>query len=181
MNKTDSKAKKEDIEEPLIDQSSEGLKKLILKGKKKGFLNRNECEKALENEKFEDKDEFYSKVESLNIQIYDEENEDNSSDEANSSSVVAEKEEDTGRTSSITQYYIDTPNKVVGFFDLAGHERYLKTTMCGLNGCYIDYAMITIGVDRGIIGMAKEHLAIAVALKIPIFVVVQIRDFDTSF
>lgn len=81
-------------------------------------------------------------------------------------------EEDTGRTSSITQYYIDTPNKVVGFFDLAGHERYLKTTMCGLNGCYIDYAMITIGVDRGIIGMAKEHLAIAVALKIPIFVVI---------
>ena len=27
---------------------------------------------ALENEKFEDKDEFYSKVESLNIQIYEE-------------------------------------------------------------------------------------------------------------
>lgn len=81
-------------------------------------------------------------------------------------------EEETGRTSSITQYYIETPNKIIGFFDLAGHERYLKTTMCGLNGCYIDYAMITIGVDRGIVGMAKEHLAIAVALKIPIFVVI---------
>ena len=81
-------------------------------------------------------------------------------------------EEESGRTSCITQYYIEAPNKIVGFFDLAGHEKYLKTTMCGLNGCYIDYAMITIGVDRGIIGMAKEHLAIAVALKIPIFVVI---------
>ena len=54
MNKIDSKTKKDDSEEPLIDQSNEGLKKLILKGKKKGFLNRSECEKALENEKFED-------------------------------------------------------------------------------------------------------------------------------
>ena len=37
---------------------------------------RNECENALENEKFEDKDEFYSKVESLNIQIFENENDD---------------------------------------------------------------------------------------------------------
>ena len=69
MNKKLSTSKKDDSEEPLIDQSSEGLKKLIFKGKKQGFLNRSECEKALENEKFEDKEEFYSKVESLNIQI----------------------------------------------------------------------------------------------------------------
>ncbi|MFL2661199.1 MAG: RNA polymerase sigma factor RpoD [Alphaproteobacteria bacterium] len=107
MNKTDSKLKKEEIEEPLIDhQSSEGLKKLILKGKKKGFLNRSECEKALENEKFEDKDEFYSKVESLNIQIYDEESEENSSEEASSSNIVAEKEEDTGRTDDPVRMYL---------------------------------------------------------------------------
>ena len=32
--------------------------------------------------------------------------------------------------------------------------------------------MVTIGVDRGIIGMTKEHLAIALALKIPIFIVI---------
>ena len=78
MPRSDSKSKKDNIEEPLIDQSNEGLKKLILKGKRKGFLQRDECEKALENEKFEDKEEFYSKVESLNIQIYDEDSEENS-------------------------------------------------------------------------------------------------------
>ena len=81
MNKKISTSKKDDSEEPLIDQSSEGLKKLILKGKKKGFLHRAECEKALENEKFDDKEEFYSKVESLNIQIYDEDSEETSNDE----------------------------------------------------------------------------------------------------
>ena len=32
MNKKSSTSKKDDQEEPLIDQSSEGLKKLILKG-----------------------------------------------------------------------------------------------------------------------------------------------------
>ena len=53
MNKKNSSSKKDETEEPLIDQSNESLKKLILKGKKKGFLHRSECEKALEKEKFD--------------------------------------------------------------------------------------------------------------------------------
>ncbi len=106
MSKIDPKSKKDYSEEPLIDQSSEGLKKLILKGKKKGFLQRTECEKALEKEKFEDKEEFYSKVESLNIQIYDEENEEGSSEEEESEVTVSQKEEDTGRTDDPVRMYL---------------------------------------------------------------------------
>ena len=106
MSKIDPKSKKDYSEEPLIDQSSEGLKKLILKGKKKGFLQRTECEKALEKEKFEDKEEFYSKVESLNIQIYDEENEEGSSEEEDSEVTVSQKEEDTGRTDDPVRMYL---------------------------------------------------------------------------
>ena len=106
MSKTELNSKKDDSEEPLIDQSNEGLKKLILKGKKKGFLQRSECEKALKNEKFEDKDEFYSKVESLNIQIYDEESDENSSEDSEAEVVVAEKEEDTGRTDDPVRMYL---------------------------------------------------------------------------
>ncbi len=81
-------------------------------------------------------------------------------------------EEQTGRTSCITHHYIETEKSIVGFIDLAGHEKYLKTTVSGLNGNFIDYAMVTIGVDRGIIGMTKEHLAIALSLKIPVFLVI---------
>ena len=81
-------------------------------------------------------------------------------------------EKTSGRTSSITQHYIKTDDTIIGFVDLAGHEKYLKTTISGLNGYFIDYAMVTVGVDRGIIGMTKEHLAIALALKIPIFIVI---------
>ena len=32
-------------------------------------------------------------------------------------------EKDTGRTSSITQYYIETRKNTLGFIDLAGHEK----------------------------------------------------------
>ncbi len=106
MNKKISNSKKDEIEEPLIDQSNESIKKLILKGKKKGFLNRSECEKALENEKFDEKEEFYSKVESLNIQIYDEENDDSSLDSSESEATVSEKEEDTGRTDDPVRMYL---------------------------------------------------------------------------
>ena len=81
-------------------------------------------------------------------------------------------EEISGRTSTITQHYTETDNSIIGFVDLAGHEKYLKTTATGLNGCFIDYAMITVGCDRGVIGMAKEHLTLAIALKIPIIVVI---------
>ena len=82
----------------------------------------------------------------------------------------------TGRTSSITHHYVETQDSIIGFIDLAGHEKYLKTTMTGLNGHYIDYGMVTIGVDRGIIGMTKEHLAIALTLKIPVFLVITKMD-----
>lgn len=85
-------------------------------------------------------------------------------------------EKDTGRTSSVTQHYIKTKDKIIGFIDLAGHEKYLKTTVSGLNGFFIDYAMVTIGLDRGLVGMAKEHLALALALKIPIFVLLTKLD-----
>ena len=107
MQEKNSKKKNlEDFEEPLLDKSNDGLKKLILKGKKKGFLNRLECEKALEKEKFEDKEEFYSKVESLNIQIYDEDSEENSSDDPNNEVAVVEKDDDSGRTDDPVRMYL---------------------------------------------------------------------------
>ncbi len=99
--------KKNTAEEPLIDQSGESIKKLISKGKKQGFLLRNECENALENEKFEDKDEFYSKVESLNIQIFENENDDAAEEEDQEAHKnITEKDEDTGRTDDPVRMYL---------------------------------------------------------------------------
>jgi hypothetical protein len=54
--------------------------------------------------------------------------------------------------------------------DLAGHERYLKTTLYGLTSGAPSCVMLMIGANAGLIGMAKEHLAVALALNVPIVV-----------
>ena len=100
----------------------------------------------------------------------------------------------------------EAASKVITFIDLAGHERYLKTTIFGksfphfdhniINSCFKgmtghapDYTMLMVGANAGIVGMTKEvlkqnwiislkfwfvlkHLGLALALNVPVFVVV---------
>ena len=110
MIKRKLKQKKDIIEEPIIDKSGESLKKIISKGKKQGFLTRAECENVLSNESFEDKEEFYSKVESLNIQIFENDENSNEDDETESDSnggqIVSDKSDDTGRTDDPVRMYL---------------------------------------------------------------------------
>ncbi|KAK3602396.1 hypothetical protein CHS0354_030117 [Potamilus streckersoni] len=62
--------------------------------------------------------------------------------------------------------------KVITFIDLAGHEKYLKTTVFGMTGHVPDFAMLMVGANAGVIGMTKEHLGLSLALNVPVFVVV---------
>ncbi|XP_065345914.1 GTP-binding protein 1 [Cloeon dipterum] len=62
--------------------------------------------------------------------------------------------------------------KVITFIDLAGHERYLKTTVFGMTGHAPHFGMLMVGANAGIVGMTKEHLGLALALNVPVFVVV---------
>lgn len=66
--------------------------------------------------------------------------------------------------------------KVVSLNDLCGHEKYLKTTMYGLTGLFPHYGMVVVGANMGIQRMTREHIGIAVSLKIPLFVVVTKLD-----
>lgn len=66
----------------------------------------------------------------------------------------------------------ESSSKVVTFVDLAGHEKYLRTTVFGLTGNCPDYAMCVIASNNGVIGMTKEHYHLTLALKIPCFFVV---------
>ena len=63
-------------------------------------------------------------------------------------------------------------SKVITLVDLAGHERYLRTTLKGVLGSMPDYAAIVVAGNAGPVGSFKEHLGISVALKIPSFVVI---------
>ena len=66
----------------------------------------------------------------------------------------------------------DQSAKMLTFYDLAGHEKYLKTTVLGMTGAMPDYACIVVSANNGVQRMTKEHLGLCLALAIPFFVVV---------
>ena len=80
-------------------------------------------------------------------------------------------EKETGRTSTSSHYFYKTKKSYITFIDLAGHEKYLKTTLRGVTGSFIDYTIIVIGSNMGISKMTKEHLGIAITLEKPILII----------
>jgi GTPase len=65
----------------------------------------------------------------------------------------------------------DRTRRLVTLLDLAGHEKYLKTTLHGMIGRAPDLCMIAIHPCLPIQSMTKEHLAVAIALDMPICIV----------
>lgn len=62
--------------------------------------------------------------------------------------------------------------KVITFTDLAGHERYLRTTVFGLLSSAPNYCLLMVAANNGLIGMSKEHLGIVLAMNVPVMVVI---------
>ena len=58
---------------------------------------------------------------------------------------------------------VENSCKVITFYDLAGHEKYLRTTICGFSSTYPDYAMILVGANMGFNHMTKEHIALCLS------------------
>jgi selenocysteine-specific elongation factor len=52
----------------------------------------------------------------------------------------------------------DDPDGVLGFVDVPGHERFVHTMVAGATG--IDYALLVIAADDGVMPQTREHLAI---------------------
>ena len=71
-------------------------------------------------------------------------------------------------------------NLSLAFIDLAGHEKYLKTTLHGLSGYLIDYGMLVINGSKegGVFKMTREHFSIILALNIPLIIVVTKIDLE---
>jgi small GTP-binding protein len=84
-------------------------------------------------------------------------------------------ERESGRTSSITQHYMQNEGNSITFIDLAGHEKYFKSTMTGLNRV-LDYCCLIIGSNMGVLRMTREHLLTALSLNIPTMVVLSKTD-----
>lgn len=74
----------------------------------------------------------------------------------------------------------DRSSKLVTFMDLAGHRRYMKTTVQALTGYSPHHAMLVVASGGEISMMTKEHLAIVRALDMPFFIVVTKIDLTSS-
>uniref|UniRef100_A0AAY5EYN3 Tr-type G domain-containing protein n=1 Tax=Electrophorus electricus TaxID=8005 RepID=A0AAY5EYN3_ELEEL len=74
----------------------------------------------------------------------------------------------------------ESASKMITFIDLAGHHKYLKTTIFGLTSYCPDFAMLVVSANTGIVGTTREHLGLAMALKVPIFIMVSKVDLCTK-
>lgn len=55
-------------------------------------------------------------------------------------------------------YWKSPGGKVLGFVDVPGHERFVRNMLAGV--CGIDYAMVVVAADDGVMPQTREHLNI---------------------
>lgn len=83
---------------------------------------------------------------------------------ARQSVLVHPHEQTTGRTSSISMEFLQLNDRNLCFIDLCGHERYLKTTLFGLNLFKPHYCFLLVGANMGVSRMTRQHFNIVIAL-----------------
>src|ERR1700690_4409778 len=75
--------------------------------------------------------------------------------------------EEKARGISIELGYAYTPladGEVLGFIDVPGHERFVHTMVAGVGG--IDFALVGLAADAGVMPKSREHLSIRELLGI---------------
>lgn len=75
---------------------------------------------------------------------------------------------------------IKESSKIISFYDLCGHEKYLRTTILGLTSSFPDLCMILVGANMGINRMTQEHIFLCVTLKIPFAIVLTKIDICSN-
>jgi len=90
-------------------------------------------------------------------------------------------EQESGRTSSITCREMIDPktNRCLELIDLAGHERYLATTVRGLTSYFPSYALVLVEAGRGFTRTTVEHFSLCRSLHLPIIIVITKIDLVT--
>lgn len=66
--------------------------------------------------------------------------------------------------------------KLITFIDLAGHHKYLRTTLFGLTGHSPHFVMLVANASTGLTGTGRDHLLLALALQVPLAIVVNKVD-----
>jgi selenocysteine-specific elongation factor len=70
-----------------------------------------------------------------------------------------QEEKTRGMTIDLGFAYLPAPgSSIVGFVDVPGHERFVHTMLAGASG--IDFVLLVVAVDDGVMPQTREHLAI---------------------
>lgn len=91
--------------------------------------------------------------------------------------LTLKHEKESGRTSNINVVKVLNPFEKgtvsqIRFLDLAGHEKYLRTTLRGLTSFFPDYAILVISASKGITRITRDHFNICRSLSIPVLIVI---------
>ncbi len=71
---------------------------------------------------------------------------------------------------------VEKADKLISFVDTVGHEPWLRTTIRGLLGQKIDYGLLVVAANDGIMRTTKEHLGILLAMDLPVIVAITKAD-----
>jgi len=82
--------------------------------------------------------------------------------------------------STTAEEICENSSKLITFIDLAGHQKYLRTTIRGLTSYAPHYVMLIVSGSAGVVGTTREHLGLALALEVPFFLVVTKQDITRA-
>lgn len=86
--------------------------------------------------------------------------------------VPLKHEVETQRTSSVNMVNVLAHGRTLRLIDLAGHEKYLKTTLKGLNQYFPNYALLLVNAHKSVLPMTREHMSICKSLNIPVIILI---------
>jgi len=70
----------------------------------------------------------------------------------------------------------DETSRSVTLIDLAGHSKYLKTTLHGLIGRRPDHCIVCVSATTGLNNITAEHLGVCMYLNVPLVIVITKED-----
>lgn len=75
---------------------------------------------------------------------------------------------------------VEMADKLVSFVDTVGHEPWLRTTIRGLLGQKIDYGLLVVAANDGVMRTTKEHLGILLAMDLPVIIAITKIDMVSN-
>lgn len=124
---------------------------------------------------------------------------DNGRGSARAFAIRNKHELETGRTSTATTHLVglnddadiitwegnegalvQKASRLISFMDLAGHEKYLKTTIAGVARGMADYALILVNSMQPPTHMTLHHLRLCIASNIPVIIIMTKVDRVSS-